>query len=99
IPRIDHDRSRRRRGRALNGARLAERFTDSIDVHNAMETHWQPVSTIISLTLNLEIENGARFGKMVQSHQRLWIHSAAGGRQGCVCPYLGCRARWSEYAQ
>jgi hypothetical protein len=32
IPRVDHDRSRRRRGRPVNGARLAERCTDSIDL-------------------------------------------------------------------
>jgi hypothetical protein len=99
IPRIDHDRSRRRRADRGNGGRLAERFTCHPGVHNPNGDPWQRSSIIISWAVNLEIENGARYGKMVQSDQRLRIHSAAGRRQGRVCPYFGCRARWTEHAQ
>ena len=50
------------------------------DVHNSVAAlAGKPPIRIISRIVSWEMDNGARHGKVVQSDQGLWIHSAAGG--------------------
>jgi hypothetical protein len=50
------------------------------DVHNSLAAlaGKRPIR-IISRIVSWEIDNGARHCEVVQSDQRLWFHSAAGG--------------------
>src|ERR1700687_3315078 len=42
-------------------------------------------------TSTVEISSAARHREVVQLAKRVRVYPAAGRRQGCVCPYLGCR--------
>src|SRR5207344_2309611 len=42
-------------------------------------------------TSTVEINSGARHREVVQLAKRVRVYPAAGRRQGCVRPYLGCR--------
>src|ERR1700732_2118347 len=60
---------------------------------------WRDTRAIAYVSTIQGAGDGNRNREVVQSDERVWIHSAAERRQGRIRPHFGCRARRTEFPQ